>query len=174
MPASPHPGLARLTGILLAMFLAALGIDFLFNAGILAHFYLHPGPAILPVRLLMRRIPFGYASILITIGFELWLVYRLNVLGAVAGAKFGSMIGFVIGTAGASGLFSVLPLGVDYLSDMAICQIVEYAIAGAIGASAMESGRVRRALAIGFAVLIAGVVAGLAMQAASVGALKPS
>jgi hypothetical protein len=46
MVPSPHTGFGRMIGILLAMFLAVLGIDFLFNAGILAHFYLHPGPAI--------------------------------------------------------------------------------------------------------------------------------
>lgn len=174
MNPSPHPGWARTAGILLAMFLASLGIDFLFNAGILAHFYLHPGPAMLPVRLLMRRIPFGYASILITVAFELWLIYRLAVRGALAGAKFGAIIGFVIGAAGALGLFSVLPLGVDYLVGMAICQIVEYSITGAIGSSGLESGRVFKAITIGFAILIAGVAAGLAMQAASTGMLTPS
>lgn len=160
--------------ILLAMFLAAVGVDFLFHAGILAHFYLHPGPAILPVRLLTRRIPLGYASILITIGFELWLLQRIEIRGARAGAKFGALVGGVIGIAGALGLFSVLPLGMDYLASMAVCQIVEYAIAGTIGSYGVESGRVLRALTIGLVVLVAGMIAGLALQASSAGTIRPS
>jgi|SRR5579863_432207 len=167
MVPSPHTGLGRMIGILLAMFLPTLGIDFLFNAGILAHFYLHPGPAMLPVHLLMRRIPYGYASILITVGFELWLIYRLDVRGAFAGAKFGAMVGFVMGAAGALGLFSVLPLGIDYLFGMAVCQVVEYAISGAIGGYGLGSGSVLKPFVIGLAVLLVGIVAGLAIQVTS-------
>ena len=168
---SMQPSAERLSGkmiagMLTAMFLATLGVDFLFHAGLLARYYRHPGPALLPVPQLIRRIPFGYASMLLTLAFELWLICRVGLRGTKAGAGFGAIFGLVLGVAGAIGLFSLVPLGVDYLASVAVCQVIEYAIAGALAGSAMKSGRSLRVAMIGAAILLAGVAGGLAMQAA--------
>ena len=154
-----------IAGALIAMFLATLGVDFVFHAGILAHYYVHPGPALLPPQQLIRRIPFGYASLLLTMAFELWLMHRAGVRGAKAGAWFGTIFGLLLGAAGAIGLFSLVPLGPDFLAAITVCQILEFAIAGALAGIAIESGRVLRPVIIGSVILIAGVIAGLAMQA---------
>jgi hypothetical protein len=166
----PCPTRKSLAGILLAMFMAVLGFDFLFHAGLMAHFYVHAGPALLPQQQLFRRIPFGYASILLTLAFELWLLCRMDLRGAAAGARFGAVFGAVMGVAGALGLFSLVPLGASFLAGDAVCQVVEYTVAGAIAGSGIQSGRVLRLIAIGFVILVAGFAASLAMQA---GGLAP-
>jgi|HubBroStandDraft_2_1064218.scaffolds.fasta_scaffold05028_2 hypothetical protein len=152
-------------GLLFGIFLAALGIDFVFHAGLLAHFYLNAGPSLLSRQLLFRRIPFGYASILLTLAFELWLMRRFGVLGARAGTRFGAVFGGVMGVAGSLGLFSVVPFGASFLVGIAVCQLVEYTLAGALLGSGLESKRVLRVIVIGSVVFIIGVAAGLAMQA---------
>jgi hypothetical protein len=171
--ARPDLGWGRAAGILLAMFLAALGIDFFFNAGLLAHFYRNPGPALLSPERLMRRIPFGYASIVLTLALELWLLYRIGIRGVVAGARFGALIGLMLGVAGGLGLFSVFPLGPGYLAGVAATQIVEYTVAGALAGKGIDSERIFKLIAIGFGVLIVGLAAGIAMQAAGTSSTKP-
>ena len=156
-----------LAGTLTAMFLAALGVDFLVHAGILARYYVHPGPALLTTQQLVRRIPFGYASMLLTLVFELWLLSRMGVRSSKGGAWFGAVFGTVLGVAGAIGLFSLVPLGPNYLAMVAVSQIMEYTIAGALAGSSLASGRALRVVIIGFVTLVIGVAAGLAMQAAT-------
>lgn len=162
--ASHLNGLA-IAGILLAMLLSALGVDLLFNAGLLAHFYVHPGRALLPPQQLIRRIPFGYASILLTLAFELWILLRMEVHGAGAGARLGAVFGAVLGVAGGLGLFSLVPLGPTFLGGIAVCQFVEYSVAGVIAGGAIQSRRVGRAIVIGLLILVAGAAGSVATQA---------
>jgi len=161
-----------IAGILFAMFLSALGVDFLFNAGLLAHFYVHPGAVLLPPQQLVRRIPFGYASILLTLGFELWLLLRIEIRGTAAGTAFGAVLGAVLGIAGGLGLFSLTPLGPGFLAGVALCQFVEYTVAGALAGTAIESRRVGKVIALGFAILIAGAACSAAIQALSRPAIR--
>ncbi len=154
-----------IAGTLAGMFLATVGVDFLFHGGLLAHYYVHPGPALLPPPQLIRRIPFGYASMLLTLAFEFWLLYRVGVRSAKGGARFGAIFGSALGVAGAIGWFSVVPLGPGYLASVAVCQIIENMVAGALAGMAIESGRVLRIVVISTIILVAGIAAGIAVQA---------
>lgn len=69
-----------------------------------------------------------------------------------------------MGVAGSLGLFSVVPFGASFLVGIAVCQLVEYTLAGALLGSGLESKRVLRVIVIGSVVFIIGVAAGLAMQ----------
>ncbi len=89
----------------------------------------------------------------------------VRVRSAKGGARFGAIFGSALGVAGAIGWFSVVPLGPGYLASVAVCQIIENMVAGALAGMAIESGRVLRIVVISTIILVAGIAAGIAVQA---------
>ncbi len=156
--------IGRAVAIVGAMFIASVGIDLLFNAGLLAEFYVNPGPALLPPRQMLARIPFGYASVVLTLGFLLWLLRRTGVDGWRPGLRFGLIFGAILGAAGGLGLFSILPLGAGLLAGVAVCQMVQYGVAGAIGGAGLAGTRAWRLYIAAIAILVGGTVAASILQ----------
>lgn len=154
----------RAMSTVLAMWVAVLGIDGLFHAGLLARFWANPGPALLPTELLFKRIPFAYASFLLTLGLFFWLEHKTGARGAGAGARFGAIFGGVLGAAGGLGMFSAVPLGVDFLAGIAVSQLVQYTIAGAIGGLALARRGAGRIWAIAIGTLVGGLAIAIAIQ----------
>jgi hypothetical protein len=158
----------RAAAIVLAMLVAIVGIDLLFNAGLLARYYYHPGPVLLSTKLLFRRIPLGYASMLISASFFLWLQSRIGATTIQKGAQLGALWGAVTGTAGGMAMFSFLPLGADFLSGVAVLQVVSYSAAGAIGGAGLGGAKVWKLYTAAATALIVGVGTAMLLQAIGV------
>ncbi|HMD95715.1 MAG TPA: hypothetical protein VKM93_00075 [Terriglobia bacterium] len=156
--------MGRLVAIAGAMWIAFLGVDFLFSAGLLSRYYVNPGPVFLPPALMFRRIPFGYGSFLLLTALLLWLERHLGIRGAAAGARFGAAFGLVFAVAGNIGLFSMFPLGGDMLAAWAACEWAEFTVAGGIGGAGLAQAPATRLYAVAGGILIGGFLVAAVMQ----------
>jgi hypothetical protein len=145
----------RLLGITFLTWIGVLGFDLFLHGGILAGFYLEESPFLLPPLEAFRRIPFGYLGFFINIGFLVWLLARLGLVGWRNGLVFGGVIGGVIWISLALGLYSISTASPRLIVGWALGQTIEMAYAGAVIGLGLHSQRPRRlTLAVVFLTLI--------------------
>jgi hypothetical protein len=162
--AAAHPagGPRRAAGfwirLALTAWLATLAFDFLLNAGILAGLWLEPSPFLLPPAVSFARIPAGYVSFLVFDCMLLWLGARLGISGALAGARLGLGLGFLLNAAWLVGLYSISTAPPAVLLAWLVGQAAQLGVAGAVIGSGLASGRLGRI----FAVVVVGAVLAIA------------
>jgi hypothetical protein len=126
--AAPRVGPVGAVG---AAWLLSLAFDVFLHAGVLARLYARPSPALLPAREAFARIPLGYGAFLVLTVALWWLFRRLEVRGAIAGARMGLFAGLVLWGAWDLGLYSISRLPWDLLTGWWLGQAGELALAGA-------------------------------------------
>jgi hypothetical protein len=99
--------MGRRLGVVLAVWLVMVGLDFVLNAALLAGMYQHGGTFLLTPAELFQRIPLGYASFLVLAVGITELALRLGATRMSEGIRLGFVSGVVLGAAWALGLYSV-------------------------------------------------------------------
>ncbi len=140
---SASAGTTRVIQAVVLAWFAMLGFDFLLHAGLLARFYVEPGPFLLPPIEAFRRIPLGYASFLLHAVLLVWLMNRLRVGGAKSGLRFGLQLGILVWGAAALGMLSITSASPTLLLGWFLGQSVELGIAGAVAGAALAAARLR-------------------------------
>lgn len=159
-PSTAPPRLGPV-GAVGAAWVLSLAFDLFLHAGILARLYARPGPAILPPEQAFARIPLGYAAFLVLTVALWWLLRRLDVRGALEGARLGLLGGLVLWGALSLGLLSISRLGWDLLVGWWLGQSAELALAGAVLGAAnagMKRGRIFAKVAVAVAALLTATV----------------
>ena len=141
-----------------------LGFDFLLHAGLLAGFYLQPGPFLLPQAMAFALIPVGYLSFLLLAVLLVWLMMRLRLAGGRQGALFGLKLGGLIWGAFVLGLLSISTASVPLLMSWFIGQILELTIAGAVVGSGLAGMRLRRLFVIVVVFVLLSVITTVLLQ----------
>ena len=169
-----RPGAA---GAVAAAWLLSLAFDVFLHAGVLARLYARPGPALLPPGEAFARIPLGYASFLVLTLALWWLLRRLDVRGALDGARAGLFSGLVLWGAWTLGLYSISRFPAALLGGWWLGQAAELALAGAVLGAAnagMSRGKLFVKVTLAVVVLLVATVAlqalGLAPPMETVGA----
>lgn len=159
------PGsLIRLIVVGFLTWISMLGFDFLLHAGVLASFYVEPGPFLLPPLEAFQRIPLGYLSFLILDILLLWLIVRLGISGWRAGARFGLTLGAALWGAQVLGLASITTAPGDLLAGWFIGQTLELGVAGAIAGSGMAGARLGHLSLVVMAILIVAIIITVLLQ----------
>jgi len=125
------------TGALSAAWTLSLGLDFLFNGGLLAPLYLAGGPFLLSPEESLRRFPLGCtAGLILTVGFW-WFLIRLDVRGWAEGFRYGLSIPAFVWGAFLIGLFSISTVPIPLLLGWWAGQSFQLALVGGVlGAAA--------------------------------------
>ncbi len=90
--------------------LAAIGVDLLFHAGLFAEIFdASREPSLLSDDVLFRRIPVAYATLLLGIVALAWLLQRFESTGESA-LGFGAGAGLVVGAMGFGGLWTAVDI----------------------------------------------------------------
>jgi len=122
----------RLLGVTLLAWIGVIGFDFILHGGILSSFYINESSFLLPPLESFRRIPIGYLSFLITTSFLVWLIAKLELRGWRRGLILGGIVGSVIWTSLAVGMYSISTASPILLFGWALGQTLEMAYAGGI------------------------------------------
>ena len=138
--------LLRLIWIGFLSWLAVLGIDFFFHAGLLADLYTESVPSMLAPEDAFKLIPLGYLSILIQVVLLLWLIVRLDIQTGRDGAIFGGKLGFLLGSSMLIGMLSIYVIPWRLLLGSGFAQIMEMAVAGAVIGSGVGAENTRTIL----------------------------
>jgi hypothetical protein len=136
----------RFAVLLLAMLLAAIGVDIVLHAGFLHRFYLQPDPFLLPPKRAFQLIPLGYTAFVIILGYMLWLMARLKVAGASSGFSFALVFGAAFWGAGVLGLLSISTANPWLMLGWFLGQTIETGIAGAFAGAGLAGMRSSRLL----------------------------
>lgn len=136
----------RLMLLVLLCWLSMIGFDFLLHGGILASFYVQPGPFLLPLEKAFRLIPLGYLSFLLLALLLVWLMHRLDIRGWRNGLIFGVELGALIWGAMVLGLMSISTASVGLLVGWFFGQTIELGAAGMFAGSGLMGARLTRLL----------------------------
>ena len=143
---------------------AMLGVDVAFQAGILAPlydwgsgFFLSPEDAFL-------RIPAGYAAFAMLTASLAWLLPRLGVRTAAEGARVGAIVGAVVWGSSLLAMWSIATASPELLVGWWIAQVLGTAVAGAMLGAAIAGVRLRRLAAVAGMVVIGGLAIATALQ----------
>lgn len=147
-----------------AAWVLSIAFDLLLHGGILAGLYVEPGPFLLPPNEAFRRIPIGYLAFLIATVAVFWLLRRLDVRGAPAGARIAGTVGGIAWAVFALGLYSITTAPAAVLACWWIGQTIELALAGAVIGSALGGTSLRRIWMRVAAIAIACVVLTIVLQ----------
>jgi len=139
--AAPSLSTGRLCGLGLLAWLTMLGVDFFLHGGLLAGFYVEPGPFLLPPAEAFRLIPLGYLAFLLLAIMLLWLMVRLGVAGCRPGLMFGLQLGALVWGALVLGLASVTSAPWALLAGWFAGQSLEMGVAGAVMGSGLAGRR---------------------------------
>ncbi len=134
----------QLLGIGLLSWFALLGVDFLSYAGVFAGLFQDANTFFLSPEKLFARIPVGYLSFAVLVGFLLWLMLRLDTRGWRDGAKLGGWVGALVFGSQLMGLWSIAPAPARLLFVWWVVQTVELAVAGAVAGAAFGGFPLRR------------------------------
>lgn len=104
------PGAKRVVAVVSLGWLAYIGLDFLLNAGLLAHIIRWQQPGMLSAKQMFLRIPYGYLSFLLITVLIVWMMVRAHISGLRSGLSFGFKFGLLTGTAAFLGLLSILSI----------------------------------------------------------------
>jgi hypothetical protein len=167
--AEERAGTPRLTSagyafLVLAMWLAMVAVDLVFNAGLFSAIFFRPGPFLLAPRTLFARIPVGYLSFLMLAILLLWLMVRLGVKGSRAGWRCGVVAGALTGGAFLAGLYSVSTAEVSLLFAWFTTGTVQMGAAGGIAGLGLDRARPRWLLVAASGGLIAAILIIATMQ----------
>ncbi len=119
-------------GIIFAGWLAMVGFDLFFHAGVLAKFYTQPSPFLLSPEDAFIRIPLGYISFLFLALLLYWIMQRLDIRDLKNGLKFGLIFGCFMGGASSIGLFSISTISISLVTGWWLGQMLELGIVGAV------------------------------------------
>lgn len=144
--------------------LLSVGFDLLLHGGVLRSHYVGGDPFLLEPSEAFRRIPAGYLAFLVLTVALQWLVARLDLRGAAAGARLGVAGGFVVWGALCLGLWSITPAGVGLLVGWWVGQSVELGLAGAVLGAARAGATGRRLALRVCAAVVALIVATVVLQ----------
>lgn len=153
--------LKRFLQLMLLVWVAMLGVDFLIHGGLFAAAYLPSSPFLLPDVEAFRRIPFGYLALLVSAGFLTWILARTATRGWRQGLVVGLSLGVVMGLSFTLGLFSISTAGVQLLSAWFLAQVLEMAVGGTIVGHGLQAHSLRGltlAVIIGFILLFVTVL----------------
>jgi hypothetical protein len=135
---------AHVALLILLSWLSMLGVDLPLHGGLLAKFYLQPGPFLLPPARAFQLIPLGYLSFLLLAVLLVWLMLTLKIQGWRSGLLFGLKVGALIWGALVLGLMSISTADLWLLLGWFLGQTCELAIAGMFAGSALGGTRLRR------------------------------
>ena len=147
-----------------AAWLMSLGFDLFLHGGLLARLYLGPNSFLLTPADAFRRIPLGYLAFLVLTAALYWLLRRLGVRGAVAGARYGAAAGAVVGGSFTVGLYSISTATLPLLAGWWFGQTVELALAGAVLGAARKGVPLKRIWSVVAVAVVLCFVATVAMQ----------
>ena len=122
----------------LLSWLGVLGIDFFAYGGVFAGLFREENSFFLPPSELFRRIPAGYLSFLLMVGFLVWMMVRFDTRGWRDGLKLGCLVGAVVGGSHLMGLWSIAPAPLRLLLIWWGVQVVELGVAGTIAGAAFS------------------------------------
>ena len=128
----------QLLRVVLLSWLGVLGIDFLAYGGVFAGLFQEGNGFFLSPLELFRRIPAGYLSFLLMVGFLVWLMVRFDTRGGRDGLKLGCLVGAVVGASHLMGLWSIAPAPLRLLLIWWGVQVVELGVGGAIAGTAFS------------------------------------
>ncbi|MHA2109052.1 MAG: hypothetical protein ACW99R_15215 [Candidatus Hodarchaeales archaeon] len=119
-------------GLILISWMAFIGIDFLWHAGILAGLYTQSNPALLEAWELFVRIPFGYLSFLVFVTLIYWLSLYMDISDWKNGMLFGIKFGVILGLATTLGQYSILTVDPVMMIGWGLGQTTQFMIIGGI------------------------------------------
>jgi hypothetical protein len=129
--------------LVLLAWLAMIGFDLFWHAGIVADLYAQPDPFLLAPERAFALIPLGYLSFLLLAVLLVWLAARVGVNRARAGAAFGLQLGALAWGALLLGLFSIATAPPLLLAAWFAGQTVEMGLAGAVVGYGLSAPRLR-------------------------------
>lgn len=132
----------RIQLIILA-WLAMIGFDLFWHAGVVADLYGQPHPFLLAPERAFALIPVGYLSFLLLAVLLVWLAVGVGVDTGRAGATFGLKLGALTWGALLLGLFSIATAPPLLLAAWFAPQTVEMGLAGAVVGYGVSMPRLR-------------------------------
>ena len=142
--------------------LAMIGFDLFWHAGVVADLYAQPDPFLLAPERAFAFIPIGYLSFLLLAVPLVWLVARVGVDTARAGAAFGFKLGALTWGALLLGLYSIAAAPPLLLAAWFAGQTIEMGLAGAVVGHGLSMPRLRglfgRVLLLAFLLAVAAIV----------------
>lgn len=151
----------RTVKLTLLVWVAMIGIDFLFHGGLFAALYEQASPFVLSATESFRRIPLGYLALLATSALLVWIIGQSSARGWRKGLVLGLVLGALMSTSFVLGLYSISTASSQLLAAWFGAQLIQIAIAGAIIGQGLLVHSLRKLtimVAIGFVVLFAGTV----------------
>lgn len=118
--------------LILLAWLAMIGFDLFWHAGVAADLYVQPSSFLLAPERAFALIPVGYLSFLLLAVLLVWLAARVGVDTARAGTAFGLKLGALAWGALLLGLFSIATAPPLLLAAWFVGQTVEMGLAGAV------------------------------------------
>lgn len=120
--------------------LSMMAVDFFLHGGLLAGLYAAGDPFLLEPREAFVRIPAGYAAYLVSAALLVATMRRFEVVGTLAGLRFGAVAGAAVWSAIGLALWSITTASATLLAAWWIAQSIELAVAGGV-IGALRSGR---------------------------------
>jgi hypothetical protein len=143
--------MARRIAVVLIVWLAMVGLDFVLNAGLFAGIYGAGGPFMLAPLEAFRRIPFGYLAFLILAAGVVELTVRLRITRIADGIRLGLVSGATLAASWGLGLYSIATVSPSQALALAAIWLALLVVAGGVAAAG-----VRRASLRGLALRVAG------------------
>ncbi|HUI57140.1 MAG TPA: hypothetical protein VLY04_19325 [Bryobacteraceae bacterium] len=137
------PSRKRLVQATALAWFAIIGLDLLMNAGLFAPFYRWDQPGLLPPLKMFQYLPLGYAAFLLWSIALAWLVLRTRSYGIAAGARFGAILGGLLGAAALVGWLSIFAFPPLMLFLWALDHAVCFTAAGAVIGGSLSAPRLR-------------------------------
>lgn len=143
---------------------AAVSVDFLLHAGLLADLYERESDFLLPLQSAFNRIPLGYGAFTILTGYLVWLITRLDRRSIAGGAMTGLGFGVVVWGALVLGLLSISTIELDLALAWWLGQSAELAISGSVAGWVLSGVRWRGPVLLTVLLLLFCLVAGIVLQ----------
>jgi hypothetical protein len=145
-----------------------IGFDFLLHGGLLATFYVQPGPFLLPLDKAFRLIPLGYLSLLLLATLLVWLMRRMDIRGWRDGLIFGVKLGALLWGGMVLGLLSISTARVGLLVGWFFGQTIELGIAGMFAGSGLNGARLIRLLIVVIGLIFLSVLITIMLQSTGI------
>lgn len=159
-----QPAHALSVAPVLTAWLAAIGVDLLFNAGLFSPLFDQARePGLLDDETLFRRIPVAYLALLVGVAGLAWLLDRTDRRGIGQGSVVGAIAGSVAALLGVVSVWTAVDMTTAFVAAAVVVQVGQLGAAGAV-LGAYRSGADRRrvtrwALAASVAAVLLAVLA---------------
>lgn len=150
----------------LVAWLSTVGLDVVIHGGILAPFYATRDPFLLPPEVAFRRIPLGYAGLLLLAILLVWLSVRADVRGVRRGVGFGLALGGLVWGGVALGLASITSARPGLLLGWFLGQTAESGVAGGFVGAGRAGARSSRLVGLAIGLVGAGFAIVVGLQSA--------